>query len=406
MPMAVPAQVAPALATTPTGDEAMDLALWQAFRRRNIQENPDTQTAVTRALEFLRAGAATTPALHPTVAIDGWSAMGYITHRKLHDTEGALKIYDEAFALYGAQFRGPALLLEKARLFTFEGRPAQTELLVRDNWKRITHAPAILSRAILWQGCLALKAQGKTEAVPALLEKALLETPALLDEADGGSKGWIYRTLVDTLLSQGRTEEALSWAKGRWMEAAFEEAKLKDATALLARVWASQEGAGTPPGAAADSKHLAAFLAVQSDGLARPKVEIVAATAPTGGANPLAQVALPRIEASVLQEQLLLLNSETTGGLQEQSAHRLISLLIWNLDWTGAMTQAQQLEADLPLSSAGSKEIARVFKAHDLSVVRANAFLAWQDKRQGPSPVQAFLDQVQKQGAKAPGQAG
>ena len=382
-PVAVPGQVAPALATAPTGDEAMDLGLWQAFRRRNIQENPDTQTAVARALEFLRAGVAATPALHPTVAIDGWSAMGYITHRKLRDTGSALKIYDEALNLYKADSHGLGLVLEKARLYLYSGKPVQVEQLIVDQRKSIIQSDAVYARPLLWQYGLALKAQGKTAELLPFLQNVLLETPSLLEQTGQRSEGWIYRFIVEALLKKGRADQALSWAKLAWMECAFDETQIYNSTTLLSKVWRKQQETTQPPSS------LQAFLAVQEvSGASYPD------KSPDG--NPLIPVAMPAIDYDAVEEKLVALSSKNGDASHERNTHQRISLLILSQGWKRAMTEARQLWLDRPQSILGLQEITRVFKAHDLGVMRANTFLSWNQDRQGPSPVDSFLTELGK----------
>lgn len=367
-------------AQAPRNDEKVDLALWRGLRQANTElEVADPAQAVALYGQFLRAAAGAKPALHPSIAIDAWSSLIQLAHKAMKDADTALKLCDEALALYQAHPRGTALLMEKARILALEGRNAQVQTLVQESWEKIIQAPPLHSRTIMWQLWSALKTPDKRDELIRVLQGMMLQAPGFLDEEEQATNAWMYRFLIDNLLATGRADEALSWAKLRWMECAFDDKTMTVATDMLVRVWGKQDAAQKPQNALQEFARAQSALPVGEGQNIAPK------------ANPLAAVALPRLDAPMLQAHLTRLASQAGGWQHEQKTHRRINLLILAGDWTRAMTEARRLWMELPESPAGVKEITRVYKARDLNLIRANAFLRWLQKSEGTNPLDEFF---------------
>ena len=99
---------------------------------------------------------------------------------------------------------------------------------------------------------------------------------------------------------------------------------------------------------------------------------------------------LPPADARVLSGFLAASNAVS------QDREVRVSVLLW-LGRNREAMEAATSGADKPPADAKSErkrvmlEAARVFKAHDLSLRRANAYLAWAGNPEGQSPVEAFL---------------
>jgi hypothetical protein len=371
---------AAAMAQAPSGNPASDLELWKRFQQQEVALlKTAPKEAVSDHLDFLRAGANTSPALSVTVAIDAWQSTIELAERTLKDPLMALALCDEALGLYGTAPRATVLLATKARILNYEGRYQETQAFVEANWAQVVKGPVSQARRIVWYECVALQSQEKGAEVPAILKRILLQNALLLDEEYQATNGWMYRYLVKGLLAQGKTEEALSWAKLRWMECAFDDDHVQGAASSLAQVWQADADKNGP-------QALQGFITTQQSDL--PAVTEDKAT-PT--ANPLQAVPLPSLDNQELQAQLVRLASSAGDVLHEQNTHGRINLLILSGDWGGAMTQAYKLWQDPTTSARGVKEIARIYKARDLNLARANAFLDWLATNQGPNPLEKFF---------------
>ncbi|MDQ3814358.1 MAG: hypothetical protein M3347_10455, partial [Armatimonadota bacterium] len=167
--------------------------------------------------------------------------------------------------------------------------------------------------------------------------------------------------LTDTLLKQKREAEALSWAKLRWMSAPYETDPIDRASRLLVKVWSAVDP---------ERQGLQGFAEAQKDS-SKP--------------NPLREVKLPPVDEKALQDRLAHLGSGA-GAASER-----IALHIWMGAWDKAMLEAQKLLENKDTATQGALEAARTFKAHDLNLQRANAFLTWLKTKEGPNPIDEFL---------------
>jgi hypothetical protein len=206
-----------------------------------------------------------------------------------------------------------------------------------------------------------LEESNKRNEIVKRLSQALFEAPSLLDEDVQGIKkptGWMYDSLITQLIELKRPKEALSWAKLRYMLCDFDEDSVNRAVASLARAWRA-------PGSAGEAE-FSAFLQAQED-----------ATRP----NPLKGVPLPRVD----NRQLALLSR---SSLAREAAFNVQIV-------TGAFDKAMQTaHGSMTKQGAvtgGIKGIARVFKAADLNLVSANAFVTAFSAGEGGDLVQAFL---------------
>lgn len=174
----------------------------------------------------------------------------------------------------------------------------------------------------------------------------------------------ITLALTDELLVQGRSEEALSWAKLNFLMCPFREGDLQEATKAVARALSASE-------LSVAKANL--FAQAQTD-----------AAAP----NPLAKVPLPKLDEAPLRAVL------ADAGAQVPLNTRLTCLMLTG-DYRGAMLLARsQLMKDVG-NQDNALEVARIFKAKDGSILRANQFLAYYQTGQGDNPIPAFLKETE-----------
>lgn len=209
----------------------------------------------------------------------------------------------------------------------------------------------------------------------ALLEYALTQWPIYLDPRKQTSltwqEGWMYERLVKALAAQGRTDEALRWGRLYFAEAPFDGKAIENAVKPLSGVWA----------ASGDLAKVRAFAVAQAPTGEADQVTV---------ANPLAEVSTPDLAAQGAAVELKKLRQLQKMGPWRERVMPIITLEIALGQWHEAMQNAMNLIVEDASSPDGPQQVARVFKAHDASIVRANQFLAYLDGK-APNPVPAFL---------------
>jgi hypothetical protein len=161
----------------------------------------------------------------------------------------------------------------------------------------------------------------------------------------------------------GQEAEALSWAKLYWVVCDFDERTLNDATTLLQKSWVARD-----MNAAKSSQ----FLKAMQD----PKAP-----------NPLTEIPLPALDEAKMRLAL--------KSLPDSSVHSRITLHLLLKENGLAMLAARRLLLDDPSgkANAAALEMARVFKATDLNLVRANTFLKYFQSSEGDNPLDEFFKQ-------------
>jgi hypothetical protein len=288
---------------------------------------------------------------------------GALKFDKLGDREGALATVHTALdKLDLEEFPTQRIMLARteAKYLLAAKKPAEAEAVLRKYWDLIANGHVRSGDAALAYKQLfnVLEAAGKPGDAVALLQNICYEKPELLNDDAAGSNAWIWDKIIAFHLANAAADKtdvkasghpALRWAKLRFMLCDFDEAALARATGSLSMVWVI-----------VDPAQIKAFVAAQED----PKQP-----------NPLAKVALPFIDAGLVQPLL-------QKGLVET---RISLLLCLN---TPASQRAAMLEAfkllNNPASAArGAAQACRIFKAGDLSTRRANEFLGYAKDAQG-----------------------
>jgi hypothetical protein len=268
----------------------------------------------------------------------------------LKDTAGALATYDEALAKYATSYYRRVLLVKKAQLLLKLGRGDEAEAVYAD-WPKWVENDMDVTGYVAPFYVQLLHQRGRDEQAQQAMRGYL---QAHLSEVERDPS--FTQLLVDGLLASGKTDEALGWTKQYFMVCPYREREINLASQLLMRVWTAKY-------------------------LSPAKVqELAAAQADPTKSNPLKEIKLPQLDKENLQKQL----AKASGGER-------VTLLILSGDLGAAMAQAQSLILDKPDSSDGLLEAARVFKAGDLNLVRANALLEYFKSGQGENPIAAFM---------------
>ena len=166
------------------------------------------------------------------------------------------------------------------------------------------------------------------------------------------------------LTAQKQNEQSLQWAKLAFVGCNVDERWVGMTTTALAEAWM----AGGAPEKAEQ------FLSAQTH---------------AGAPNPLDAVALPALDKRATEAAL------STEGDASPPEDRM-TVLMGLGRWSEALTLARLAGINDPRSQWSAMQVARVFKGHDDSLVRANQYLAYAQSGQGENPLPALIIEVAK----------
>ena len=347
-----PAQTAPDDVSKVRGDITARQEFIKQFEQKVGQDS-------TVALGYFRQWVKEHPDLDAEQMIRTYQESSYILWK--HDAkqlEQALGILTEVEALFPthpARFRAWS---NHAIMLSRSGRVSEAETLWKSIWPQAQTAQlADYERQVMVQQYFSvLMSQDKKSDAQQLLWSALAKSPMMLTWDE-------FPTMMIATQPKEGSEAALEWAKLRFVMANFDEESIKKATQLLTRQWMV--------GANLDMDSVRAFGKAQSD-----------ASAP----NPLDKVELPQFPAEVKSA----LEIAATSG---RAPVRFVALLALERN-REAMLMARETLIRQPTSPQGVEQVARVFKAADGDVARANAFVAYYNSGQGENPMKAFLEET------------
>jgi len=336
---------------------------WQAVEDLNKRVEPLREKDPKAALAELKRFAQQNPDADPwiDVLVARWEVNLLVL--SLNDNAAALALCDDMIKKHDKVPAGMSPVSAKARLLLAGGKPAEAEALVEKYWDLVPVTHRDYSNAALAYYCDAAQAEGKPEKMVAMLQKALVQVPVFLDEGAQNAPGWMYDRLAKALIAADRADEALSWAKLRFVECSFDAAAIERSTRALISVWTAKE---------LSQRTANAFAEAQKDP-AKP--------------NPLAAVKLPAVDADTLKT----MEVRTYGENGPQALHGRVGVRIFTGALREAMVEARQALIDDPESPAGTQEVCRILKAADCGVKRANAFIEFVKGGAGANPLEEFF---------------
>ena len=369
-------------------DENGDWKAWSAVRKEIEGKTllTDPEAAIAQLKTF---GA--TENLSPNVRAEVVNTVANIYQNKLKQPQLAAQVIEEALRQTPPSPDAPqsvVFLQNKAGLLLADKKSEAAQALLQSNSATIEAAgksghPYLSSQASralmrLVEAQDALRPAGaKAEDTVGVLEYALLQMPVYLEPKNqvalDWSAGWMYERLVKSLVEQGRMEEALSWGRLYFAEAEFDGKAIERASGPVSSVWAKS----------GELVKLRSFAIAQTDEAG----DVV---------NPLAGVPLPDLggDKGAAATELAKLQKLQKFKASRGRVPTMIGLHIALGQWRAAMDAATALVVEDVGAADGPQQVARVLKAHDSSVVRANQFLAYLEGK-APNPVPAFLAEVE-----------
>ena len=365
------------LAANPQASLSNEGAAWDAFNKFKVKMGDLPKTDPAAAVEAMQGFFNANPQLHPIVSAVLSSDIANLYREKLNKPDKALEIYDWGLSTGYKELPAAMMMVEGKARALVETNHAQEALdLLEAQWPQMIAAGrgehpylrGVVARSLYWR-VQALQKLNKNDDVVALLKQSLAETPMLLAPqnqlAADWSQGWMYAQLVDALVAKKQYDEALRWAKLSYAEADFSKDAIEKASELPGRVWAAQGD----------------FVAARGFGLAQeaPKRK-----------NPLAEVKLPELDTAEIEAELKAMQDAQKKSYDAERAPQIVTLQIALGDLHGAMEEARYLLVKRPNAPEGVQQIARVFKAADMNLARANQFIAYLDGK-GEDPLAAFM---------------
>ena len=353
------------MAINPAPNLAEEGEAWGAYTAYEKTLGDLPRTDPKAAIAGFESFSARNPELHPIVAALIASRVAALYRDGLKNPDKALDIYAQGLEKYRGQPAASMMIEGQTRTLFERGDAAGALAFVEKQWPQMVTAEqgghpylrGVVSRALQWRVRALLKLDRSGPAI-ALLKSSLSQMPSLLDPqhqtAEDWSEGWIYGELVDLLVAQKQSEDALRWAKLGYAEAAFDKGAIERASQWPGRVWAAQ----------GDFVAARGFALAQDD----PK-----------RANPLAKIALPELDETIIGARLKLLRESQSQNYESERVPDIVGLQIGIGQLKTAMEDAQALLIKYPTAPQGVEQIARVFKAADGNLVRANQFIAYLD---------------------------
>ncbi|MDQ2730929.1 MAG: hypothetical protein M3Y56_04665 [Armatimonadota bacterium] len=343
--MAVPAGAA----LNPPHTEEGDQKDWIVLQQRLVElSGANAGVVLTAYSKFFDRH----PNLSAAVGVEVSLAEARFYSDRMGDTRSAIRAYDGALARWGNHPSAILPITEKGRVLGSAGRLREGEQWYAANLPRILKAWPQSEPLEQYTGLL--EKDGNLDSMTGVLLRLMAAQPACLDPPP--NENWIYSRITDALLRARRQDDALGWAKLRYMTCAYSEASMDRSTTLLAHIWVSGEG---PAG------ELQRFGAAQVD-----------ATAP----NPLRSIPLPAGAGQIFKD------SDNSPQGRDRITAEMVEGKFYN-----AMMDALALQQQPDTQKPGVREVCRVFKAADLSIQRAEAYKRFVDTGKGPNPVDAFL---------------
>ena len=398
--IALAAMLAAVFARPAGADAAAD---WQALARAQKQAAADPAGAIATLYALFKER----PEMDPWPAAAAVSGIVRL-QKATGQEETAYQLCDWALGKYGWHPAAARTVADKAILLNADRRYAEVEALVAQHWPKVEETHWSHANAVVAQWCAALQAQRKDAEQARALKKALLEVPGLLDEGQQYPPGWIYNRVAHTLGSGQEREEALRWARVRFLTCAFEPAALERSARALARVWKAVDPEG---------KGVAAFASAQAPPAPRTRGEQVPAPpaprtrgeqvpAPPASrtrgeqvGNPLDAILPVGFDPALRKAQLARIQGAA------QAVHDRISIHLLADAPGDALSEALSLLRTAPDLPAGTREVCRVLKAMDGNLRRANAFLAFAKSGAGANPLPALAAEAGAAEAPPPGPA-
>ena len=217
--------------------------------------------------------------------------------------------------------------------------------------------PPFDRRLMIMQLAFAYDQAERSEEALGIFKEELPRTPALL------TLPLYYERLFDLQVKLGHRDEALGVARMGYALCGFDQASIEAMSNLVKKAYAAR----------GEIFKATQFFAAQED-IEKP--------------NPLLEAAMP----TLTEEQL----AELAECAQSDARLRVVAFLLIE-DYANAMNAAQEAmaEADANQMLAALNEVARVFKARDLNLVRGNQFLEYAKTGEGVNPLDGFWEEMQ-----------
>ena len=347
--------------------EERDRKAWNDLKAKyKDTEKITPQDAIKAYQEFYESK----PKLAPSIGLTVTRTIANLYANEVKDPKKAAEIFLWGWDKYKTSPESGELLGSYLKFLNAQQQYEQTIQTLSANWNDLRRNYTHMAVAALEEGVNALKAQNKSDDLVTFITQTFADFPLLIDGSVQYYDYKFYDPLIQTLLDEKRTDEAMSWAKLRFIAAPYDADAIDRASRMLVKVWSAKDP---------EKKQLDEFAKAQKDAAI---------------ANPLQEILLPPLDDKLADATLARLD-KGSGGARERN-----TLYLWLGDDKAAMREAQKWLNTKGSEKTGALEAARVFKAHDLNLLRATAFLKWLKDKEGANPIDEFLKAPEKTVAK------
>lgn len=283
-----------------------------------------------------------------------------IYFENLKETEKAIDVLNKGIARSKLPDSILPLVTYKSQCLMHSGQPVQSMELIRQYlFEYIAASGGEIGYLRLALSTYIASAQtaGRPEDGILLLRQILVTRPELI-----ANKAIANEMAMYSLSVPEAKDESLSWAKVHWLTCDFDEKAINEATELLQKVWIAKDD---------NVIQSTAFLKA----LQNPQIE-----------NPLQSISFPTLDKTYIDSLI--------KDLPVGAVHSRVTLLLLQEKNGEAMLVARRFLLDNPgKSREAALQMARVFKATDLNLVRANTYLQYFQTGHGTNPLNEFFHQ-------------
>ncbi len=411
--------------TKPVSKMAADWQEWSDLRNKLRQvEEKDPKAAIAQYQTFWEQR----PQLDPTVSAQLCTTVAQIYHTGVKDDATALKTCDWAIAQHRTSRERIRPTLYKAQLLAELKRTDEAQAFIEKSWSLMLISGPVFVRPMVTTYVSVMDQQLKSSAAMDQIKATFRRLPVYLGDENWSAGVAMYPVMIQHMTDKRQFDQATRWAKLRFMLCPYTVSSVSRAAGAIVSVAEASTAPLQSTGAAQATQVAQAAQATRAKSAATAKAgsenqgprvfgqltpdpDASEGAATAGDANELQSVTLPAaftaqlatLRTTPLPEEaydraLVKERLATLGRANEQQRTERITLLLLSGSYRSAMDEAVLYKKELPNSLNGPRQIARVFKAVDVDVKRANAYMEFVKTGKGTNPVVAFLQQFPAEG--------
>lgn len=380
-----------------TGQETLrqQYAMLAAVRKEVKEwETTQPQKAIDRYQKFWEDN----PKLLPAVSAEVCTIIADLYYTGLKNTPKALEVCDWAIGELKTSHERIRPVTIKAKILVATLRTDEAVQWIEKNWSLMLLNGPNWTERLLECYETALKQQTKTDRYFEQIEGTFRRLPVYLGDESWSAGVALYRGIIQMLAARQRPADALAWAKLRFVLCPYDEESMGRSITSCQELMGMQPlapksvtvtesaepgkrkfGESTNPAPATS----VTILELPAEAQARIKQRLLNIAYPDAA-----------LDRDAIADRLTKLERKT----EQQRIERITLQLVLGR-YRAAMDEAQLYRKEMPTSPNGVKQVARVLKAADMDLNRANAFIVFAKTGKGADPIPAFNKQFPTESA-------